>query len=319
MGRFFLIVFTVALIFSTSGCQSYSGDSEMVFLFSYFTGRGEDGLHWAYSEDGLHWEALNQGRSVLSPQVGKDSLFRDPCVIKGGDGRYHMVWTTGWTDPYIGYASSSDLIHWSAQKTIPVMKHEPTARNSWAPEVFFDKKREAYLIFWATTIPGLHSPIDHGGKEDGYNHRMYYVTTRDFETFSDTRMFYNPDFSVIDCTILEKDGQYYMFLKNENPNPPEKNIRIAIADDPAGPYPLEVSGPVTGDYWAEGPTPLVVGDSVYVYFDKYREHKYGAVRSRDMKYWEDVSAQVSFPDGIRHGTALVVERSVFEKLKKSFE
>lgn len=58
-----------------------------------------------------------------------------------------------------------------------------------------------------------------------------------------------------------------------------------------------------------------VGDTLYVYFDKYRDHRYGAVRSLDHgETWEDVSDQVSFPRGIRHGTAFVVDASVVEAL-----
>ena len=52
------------------------------------------------------------------------------------------------------------------------------------------------------------------------------------------------------------------------------------------------------------------------YFDKYRDHRYGAVRSLDYgETWEDVSEQVSFPRGIRHGTAFAVDISVVEALK----
>lgn len=295
-----------------SGCTN---DDE-VFMFSYFTGNGETGLHLAWSEDGLTWHALNEGRSVLAPTAGKDRLMRDPCIIKGADGKFHMVWTTGWTDRYIGYASSEDLLNWSEQVTIPVMMHEPEARNSWAPEVFYDRASQEYLIFWATTIPGRHSPIETSPREDHYNHRMYYTATRDFVTFSETGIFFNPDFSVIDCTILEKEGRFYMFLKNENPIPPEKNIRLTVSGNAAGPYPTEVSDPITGDYWAEGPTPLKVRDSVYVYFDRYTEGRFGAVRSKDMQNWDEVSDMVSFPQGARHGTAFIVDRSVLDNLKE---
>ncbi|MBN2685697.1 MAG: family 43 glycosylhydrolase [Pontiellaceae bacterium] len=108
-----------------------------------------------------------------------------------------------------------------------------------------------------------------------------------------------------------------MFVKNENPNPPEKNIRITTAPQAAGPYSLNVSEPITGDYWAEGPTSLKVGDDVYVYFDKYRDHQYGAVRSDNLIDWEDVSDQVSFPSGIRHGTAFTVDAEFVEQLKQN--
>jgi len=106
-----------------------------------------------------------------------------------------------------------------------------------------------------------------------------------------------------------------MFLKNENPNPPQKNIRITVANRASGPYPLQVSEPITGKYWAEGPTALQIGKYVYVYFDKYTEHKYGAVRSKNMVDWEDVSDVVSFPKGVRHGTAFKVNKRIFEGLK----
>jgi hypothetical protein len=31
---------------------------------------------------------------------------------------------------------------------------------------------------------------------------MYYTTTRDFQTFTPTKLFLDPDFSVIDCQII---------------------------------------------------------------------------------------------------------------------
>lgn len=284
------------------------------YLFSYFTKNGEDGLHFAYSTDGLTWQALKEGKSFLQPAIGKDKLMRDPCIYQDKSGTFHMVWTSGWWDKIVGYASSKDLVNWSEQKAISVMEHEPTAKNSWAPEIAYDKKTKLFLIFWATTIPGRHSDVADSEKEKGLNHRMYYVTTPDFKTFSETKMYFNPDFSVIDATIFEKGKDYYMFLKNENPKPAEKNIRITKANSALGPFPTQVSAPITGDYWAEGPTAIAIGEYVYVYFDKYTQHKYGAVRSKDMKMWEDVSDQVTFPLGIRHGTAFKVSPSLLESL-----
>lgn len=306
--RNFLLIITLSLLASCS-------NGEKAYLFSYFMGNGQDGLHLAYSTDGLTWEALNNGESILQPEIGKDKLMRDPCIAQGPDGTYHMVWTTGWWDQHIGYANSKDLIHWSEQKVIPVMQHEPTAKNCWAPEIFYDKKSEKWIIFWATTIPGRHSEIEESEREKGLNHRMYATQTKDFETFEPTYMFFNTDFSVIDATILNHGDEFVMFVKNENRIPPEKNIRITRHKNAFGPYPTEVSEPITGDYWAEGPTPLQIGEYTYVYFDKYIDHKYGAVRSTDMENWEDVSEQIKFPSGTRHGTAFSVDMKVLERLK----
>jgi beta-galactosidase len=307
MKQLLIVLFLGASLFVKAG--------DKYFLFCYFIGNGQDGLHFAGSTDGLNWEAFNDGKSYLAPTVGKDKLMRDPCIYQGPDGVYRMVWTSGWWDKIIGYASSKDLITWSEEKAIPVMMHEDSARNSWAPEVSYDEKKEEYFIFWATTIPNRHSPIAYTEREKDLNHRIYSVSTKDFQEFSPTKMFFNPDFSAIDATILKHNKKYYMFVKNENPNPPQKNIRITIADQAMGPYPTSVSEPITGNFWAEGPTPMEVGDSVYVYFDKYRNHAYGAVRSKDMTHWDDVSSMLKMPKGIRHGTAFPVSKEDYERVK----
>src|SRR5690606_870085 len=122
------------------GC-SQPPDGE-VYLFSYFKGNGEDGLYLAYSPDGYHWEELGENQSFLIPQAGQDKLMRDPCIIRGKDGKFHMVWTVSWNEKGIGYANSEDLIHWSEQRYLPVMEHEPDARNAWAPEVYYDEAKD---------------------------------------------------------------------------------------------------------------------------------------------------------------------------------
>lgn len=289
-----------------------------VYLFSYFVGNGADGLHLAYSLDGLKWESLHHGKSFLKPMIGKDKLMRDPSICLGEDGVFHMVWTTGWWDQIIGYSSSKDLINWTSQKAISVMVDEAEAKNAWAPEVFYDKAEKQYYIIWASTIPGRHKEVNTSESEKGLNHRMYGVTTQDFNIFSKTNLFFNPDFSVIDAAIIQKaNEEYMMFLKNENSNPPEKNIRFTITKSLKNGFPTQVSTPITGNYWAEGPAPLQVGDYIYVYFDKYRDHKYGAVRSKDGLTWEDVSDEVSFPKGVRHGTAFTVDRTTLDNLLKT--
>lgn len=298
------------------GVLTLNAQVKNAYLFCYFKNNGQDGLHLAYSYDGMTWKALNNDSSYLKPVVGKDKLMRDPSIVQDDKGIFHMVWTSGWWDQGIGYASSPDLIHWSAQQNLPVMAKFPGTKNSWAPELFFDQKSETFYIFWASTVPGLFKDVATSDSEKGLNHRLFYTTTKDFKQFSKTKVFFNPDFSVIDGSMLKKNDLYYLFIKNENSNPPEKNIRSVFSLKPYGFKPDEVSTPITGDYWAEGPAPLQVNDYVYVYFDKYRDHKYGAVRSKDLIHWEDVSDQVSFPTGTRHGTAFKVDPKMLEELIK---
>ena len=284
-----------------------------VYLFSYFKGNGEDGLHLAYSTDGLQYQALKGDSSFLKPAVGQDKLMRDPCIIRGHDGRFHMVWTVSWKERSIGYAYSADLIHWSEQQTIPVMAQEEGARNCWAPEITYDAQAKHYMIYWATTITGKF-PETQDASENAYNHRIYYTTTTDFKTFSPTKRLYEPGFNVIDATIQKDGQQYVMFLKDETRTPPQKNLRLAFSPSLTGPY-SKAGSPITGPYWAEGPTVAHVDGQWVVYFDKYMDHKMGAVASKDLKTWRDISDQISFPTGTRHGTVLTISQAELNKLR----
>ena len=312
--RVFVIVFSVVAAAACATESAMQNSSDHVYLFSYFRGNGETGLHLAYSEDGLKWTALNNNQSILKPEVG-NKLMRDPSIVQGPDGTFHMVWTTGWWDNGIGLAHSKDLLDWSEQTFLPVMKHEPEAKNCWAPEITYDAKSDTFLICWATTIPGRFPETDH--PQDHNNHRMYYIATQDFEIFTDTALFYEPGFNVIDTFIVfdEQNDRYAMFIKDERNYPnPQKNIRVAFSDNAAGPY-GPPSEPIHGDYWAEGPSVIQIQQRWIVYFDKYTQQQYGAVASKDFVTWTDISDQVQFPQGTRHGTVFSVEREIFQNLR----
>ncbi len=285
--------------------------AEEFYVFTSFRGNGEDGLHLALSTNGYQWQALNGDRSFLKPEIGGYKLMRDPCLAAGPDGTFHMVWTSGWTTDkgqVIGYASSKDLIHWSPQRAIKLMENEPTTRNLWAPEIFYDRAAKRWLVFWSSTIPGRFPDTDSTG-DDKYNHRVYAVTTPNFETFSPSGLFFDPGFNVIDATLLEAQGKFYLVFKDERKNPVKKNLRYAIADKPDGPFGTP-SEPFTGD-WVEGPSAIKIKDEYLVYFDHYTNpHYYGAVRSKDLKHWEDCSKEMRFPLGHRHGTVVRISENV---------
>ncbi|MFC1569538.1 glycoside hydrolase family 43 protein [bacterium] len=306
--RIVMVIFMISIL--GLSCTQLNDDD--VYLFSYFKGNGEDGLHLAYSYDGLTWTALKQDSSFLSPLAGVDKLMRDPCIIMGPDDAFHMVWTVSWSEKGIGYARSKDLMHWSEQQFIPVMEHEPDAKNCWAPELFYDDKTEQYLIYWATTIHGRFQETDSMG-DKGYNHRIYYTTTKNFKNFSDTKILYDHGFNVIDAVIVKTDNHYTMFLKDETRHPAQKNIRIATSLNAKGPY-GPASKPITGDYWAEGPTVVQIQDKWHLYFDKYTLRHYGLLVSEDLVSWNDMSQALSYPKGMRHGTVFRTTESVLKKL-----
>jgi beta-xylosidase len=231
-----------------------------------------------------------------------------------------MVWTTGWWDKGIGLAHSKDLVTWSKQEWIPVMAHEPDARNCWAPEILYDPGSRRFLIYWSTTIPGRfkETEVTDGDRMQGggvCNHRIYCTATGDFETYEKTRLLYDPGFNCIDATIVPARGRWLMFIKDETKAPvARKHIRMAWAEKPEGPW--GPSGPAISPDWVEGPTALRVGEAWLLYYDAYTRGRFEGLTSKDLESWESIDARISFPRGARHGTAFAVPSEVPENLRK---
>jgi len=259
---------------------------------------------------------------ILRPMVGPDKLMRDPCLLHGPDGQWHMVWTTGWWDKAIGIAHSKDLVHWSEQRFLPVMADFPDAINSWAPEITYDSKLKQYVIFWSSTIPGKFTETeridgDHGPNHEALNHRYYFTTTTNFTAYSPTKLLWDPGFNCIDATLLHRKNSWLLFGKDETKAPkPAKFIFQAEAKSATGPF--TVTQPrITGDFWAEGPTAIDLGDRVRVYFDRYVDDHWGAVESSDLTHWTDISSQIHMIPHARHGTIQLVDRKVVDGLVKA--
>lgn len=297
-----LITLWVALL-ALASCST----GKEYYLFSTFREPADKGLFLAYSDDGYHWSDL--GGPWLKPEIGQQKVMRDPSVVQGPDGTFHLVWTSSWRgDLGFGYASSKDLINWSPEQFIPVTTDTATV-NVWAPELFYDDEQQQFVIIWASTVP---FKFEKGEEEERNNHRMYGTTTKDFKTFSETRLFLDPGFSVIDCVIVKRaPGDYVLILKDNTR--PMRNIKVAFGESPLGPW-REVSAPFT-PFKSEGPAVAKVHGDYLIYYDHYGEMNFGCVRTRDFKSFEDISALVSLPEGHKHGTIFKVKKSVVEALK----
>ena len=289
------------------------------FLFTSFRRNGETGVFFALSSDGRKWEPLGSGAWVKPETQGM--LMRDPHLSKGPDGVYHMIWTWGWTRKEaggklkIGHASSLDLLNWESQRGIDVFDNEPAARNVWAPEAVWDEAARQWVIFWATTIPGRFPDTEKTG-DSGYNHRLYAMTTKDWQTFTEPKLWFNPGFNAIDSTLVRDGKRWIMIFKDERRDPVQKKLRLAVADSASGPW-RDVSEPFTID-WVEGPSAIRIGPEWWIYFDHYtKPHYYGAVRTRDWKTFEDVSKLVSFPEDHRHGTVIRISDEEASRLRKA--
>ncbi len=300
------VFIAVACVAPVRGLGGEAGD-DVAYLLTSFRGNG-DGLHLAYSLDGWHYTALDT--VFLEPTVG-GGLMRDPHLLCGPDGVYRLVWTSGWRDHGIGYASSRDLVHWSPQRFLPVMAGAEEVKNCWAPETFYDAGRGQYMITWSSDVPGR---FPETVSPHRMNNRTYYVTTKDFESFSDPQVLIEPGFDHIDTTIQQDGQRYYALIKagDQQRRGIPGAIRVAVADDPLGPYELRDT-PVLEDF-AEGPTPLQVGAETLVIVDFYRDHRIGVYATRDWQTWRDVTARARVNPGHRHGTALSVPRALVDEL-----
>lgn len=300
-----LLIINCSLFIVLTSCN------RKAYLFTSFHEPADRGLRMLYSYNGYEWNDLDT--VLLRPEVGSQKVMRDPSMLQGPDKTFHLVWTSSWRgDKGFGYASSKDLVHWSEERFIPVMEHEPTTVNVWAPELFFDDVQKQYIIIWASCIPGR---FEKGMEEDSNNHRMYYTTTKDFQIFSDTKLFLDPGFSVIDAVIVKRATKDYVLVLKDNTRP-ERNIKVAFADDPYGPW-KNVSKPFT-DNFTEGPSVVRVKDDWLIYYDSYRKKIYEVSATRDFINFENITSKVNVPEGHKHGTIVTVRKKMVAQLVKEF-
>ena len=299
----YVVVFACMLLVACS-------TSKNVYMFSSFHEPADGGLRLLYSYDAYHWTDLNH--IYLKPEAGDAKIMRDPSICQGPDGIFHLVWTTGWKDDKgIGYASSSDLVHWSAQQHINVMGYESTAVNAWAPELFYDDEGKQFIIIFASTVPNR---FPRGQEDENNNHRLYYVTTNDFKTFSPTKLFLDPGFSVIDAEIVKRAKNDYVLVMKDNTRP-NRNILVAFASNPLGPY-TNYTKRFT-EMYSEGPTVTKAGKNWLIYYDSYRLKRFGAMRTTDFKTFTDIADSVSVPAGHKHGTIFKVTKKILAGVKKA--
>lgn len=143
---------------------------------------------------------------------------------------------------------------------------------------------------------------------------MYYTTTKDFMTFSPTKLFIDPEFSVIDAVIVKRKANDFVLVLKDNTRP-MRNIKVAFGKTAIGPY-TNVSEPFTENF-TEGPSVAKVGDEYLIYFDSYRDKKYGSVKTADFKTFTDASKETSIPVGHKHGTIFKANTRILKGLQRT--
>jgi hypothetical protein len=300
-----------------------------VLLFPYFDSNGENGVYLSWSTDGRQFYPVNNGQPVFTPPSWEgQGLTRDPS-ISYSDGLYHMVWTSNWGGNVFGHASSSDLMNWSTPQIIqPFATGSEQPNNVWAPEIFHDPVADDFKIVWSSTLNSELQDGDGSGDPHGNDHRMFYISTTDFQSFTSPQLLFQDEgYSVIDAFVayddrqneLAGDDRWVMALKREQGVAQGgKNVRLAFSDVNIAPSSFgDTTAPVAGPGssirpWedAEGPSLVYWQDEWLLYWDSYTTGHYSMASSPDLQTWTDQTASLSFPVAHpRHGSAFVANTS----------
>ncbi|MFD4669127.1 LamG-like jellyroll fold domain-containing protein [Lentzea sp. NPDC058450] len=310
------------------------------YAFFYFTGESSpvgEQIYVATSNGNnpLDFSEANGGRPILESSLGELGV-RDPFILRSPDGRKFYLLATdlkinggrGWDAAQrtgsrsIMVWESADLRTWSRQRSVQVSP--PTAGNTWAPEAFWDAKRGSYVVYWASKLYAANDP---GHTGSSYN-RMMYATTRDFVTFSPAQVWIDPGYSVIDSTVIEHDGTYYRYTKDERNNssssPCSKYItaeKSADLLDPAYDFVAECIGKATptspGLSAGEGPTGFKSNteNKWYLFIDEYGGRGYVPFETTDLASGKwTMSTGAKLPASPRHGTVLPVTQAELDRL-----
>ena len=130
------------------------------------------------------------------------------------------------------------------------MSAEIGAGCTWAPEATYDPATGEYVVYWASRTPSVDN-----------KQRVYFAKTRDFYTFTEPQLYIEKDQSSIDTTMIENDGTYYRYTKNEGDATNElgaltKTIFIEKSSSVLGEFTQIPSASLNSEdnQWVEGPT-----------------------------------------------------------------
>ena len=278
-------------------------------------------LHLALSTDGRHWKPLAGNKPVWSQGL------RDPFIRRSADGTWHLLATgrarqdpRNELPPVCLHATSKDLVTWESVESLPLMKgvkdeEGRRARNIWAPEWFQDEDSRKFMLIWSSSFE------DAGWKRS----RLWYSRTTDWKNFEPAQVLFSPGYSVIDGSLLESAGSYYLFHKEEEfaaDTGERRAIRLAVSDEASGPY-QAVDGPLNDGQIVPTITegcsvmPDPSGDGWLLLYDYCMTNRYGASGSDDLIHWK-VITDVEFPPDARHGSVFRLTQEEADRLRRTF-
>lgn len=294
-------------------------DDMSAYLFVHFVDTQEDAtreqIYFSVSKDGKTWTTLNNKKPYLTSNVGTQGV-RDPYILRGEDGKFFIIATdlsvynlkNNWTaaaqqgSKSIVVWESSDLVNWSEASLVKI--NNDNAGCTWAPEACYDPEKDEYMVFWASVV-----------SDDSYQkYRIYRSYTKDFKTFSAPELYIEEPNAVIDTTIIDHEGTYYRFTKNEA----KSSITMQECTSLSGDWKDVASynlGSMTG---YEGPTIYKLNGKnewclLLDYFSKSKGYK-PFVTTDITKGEFTADSDFSFDGTYRHGTVMPITQAEYESL-----
>ncbi len=305
----------------------------MPYLFAHFkekiTPDGEQ-VYFAKSIDGFNWEKVNGGEPVLTSTMGQRGcrdieiirlhtggfviVTTDLCIVHHFDENYNVDWKklNSQGSKNLCMWKTDDLVNFSQQRILYFGRDDFGCL--WAPEIFFDEENEEYLIHWGSTV-----------KESDFKHMsIYCCTTKDFEVFSEPKLYFTKDNEILDSHIVKFDDTYHLFYKNSS-NPPmnmhatSKNLYGPFTHDEVFQKYMENEIKNPGSY--EGATSYVLPDGrwcLMLDFFGCEKEKMGYVpfvseKPGDMSFTRMYDG-FSFPYGFKHGKVIEITQEEYDRL-----
>lgn len=294
------------------------------YLFTHFF-HGEDKaeceqVYFSISKDGMNWEALNNQKPILISELGEKGV-RDPHIIRSSEGdKFYLVatdlsiyhnndWTRAQTmgSKSIMVWESADLVNWSKQRMVKVAMDD--AGCTWAPESIFDKETGEYMVFWASKV-----------ESDNYSkQRIYSSKTIDYVHFTEPQIYIEKENHIIDTTIIEEDGKYYRFSKDETCS----SIIMEVSETLMGEFTFINSFTMLNVKGYEGPICYKLNgqEKWCLLLDAFATNQgYKAFITDDLSTGNfiEISSEFNTPYKFRHGTVIPITIEEYNTLKKAY-
>ncbi|SFM34600.1 Glycosyl hydrolases family 43 [Gracilibacillus orientalis] len=275
-------------------------------------------VYFSVSKDGLKWETLNEKQPILKSKLGEFGV-RDPFLIRSPkENKFYIIGTDlsihyrkDWEEvqrsgsQHISVWESDDLVNWSEQRLVKVGPE--TAGCVWAPESIYDKEADDFLVFWASR--------ENFGAE---KQKIYYSKTKDFKTFTEPKLYIERENHIIDTTIIEEDGLYYRFSKDET----VKSITVEASDSLLGEFtPIETN--LSEIIGVEGPACFKLKSEAgwCLLLDHYAvEKKYIPYYTSDLRtaHFTKSEQDMDIPVNSKHGGVLPITMDEYHALFQAY-